>query len=162
VAGTYVGHGDYFFTIVEDTWTSFGGKLTGQSAPRLAFLRKILEEGPAAGIDPIDKWQDPRVGGRPGEYYLIYFGREKPTNWPFALYRDGVAPGAQFKVEVIDTWAMTITPVDGVFVAKRQDRYVFVDEKGRAVALPGKAGLALRIRRVGGELGEITDKPPGN
>src|SRR5690606_13393069 len=27
VSGTYDGHGDYFFTQVEDTWTSFGGKL---------------------------------------------------------------------------------------------------------------------------------------
>ena len=162
VAGTYVGHGDYFSAVTADTWTSFGGKLTGQSAPRLAFLRKILEDGPATGIDPIDKWQDPRAGGSPGDYYLIYFGREQPTSWPFALYRNGVAAGARFKVEVIDTWAMTITPVDGEFVAKKQDRYLFVDEQARTVTLPGRAGMALRIRRVGGERGEITDRPPGN
>ena len=36
VAGTYVGHGDYFNTLDEDTWTSFGGKILGTSAPRLA------------------------------------------------------------------------------------------------------------------------------
>ena len=149
VAGTYVGHGDYFFTTVEDTWTSFGGKLSGQSAPRLAFLRKILEDSPAEGIEPIDRWQDPRVGGKSGEYYLMYFGRETPTAWAFRLYKNGVADGMRFKIEVIDTWAMTITPVEGEFVAKKLNNYDFLDATGRAVTLPGKPGMALRIRRVG-------------
>jgi hypothetical protein len=151
VAGTYVGHGDYFNTVVEDTWTSFGGKLSGQSAPRLAFLRKILEDSPADGIDPIDKWQDPRVGGKPGDYYLIYFGREAPASWPFRLYKNGVADGMKFKVDVIDTWEMTIAPVDGEFVAKKKDNYDFLDAQGRAIALPGKAGMAVRIRRIGAD-----------
>ena len=162
VAGTYVGHGDYFATVAEDTWTSFGGKMTGESAPRLAFLRQILEESPATGIEPIDKWWTVGVGGKPGEYYLIYFGHEKPTSWKFELYRDGLADGNQFKIEIIDTWNMTVTPVEGVFVAKKKDGYTFVDEKGRSVALPGKPNLALRIRRIAGVTGEISDKPPGN
>jgi len=81
IGGTYVGHGDYFTTVVEDTWTSFGGKLRGESAPRLAFLRKILEAGPAAGLEPIDKWNDPDTAGQAGEYYLTYFGKAAPTNW---------------------------------------------------------------------------------
>ena len=151
VAGTYVGHGDYFTTVVEDTWTSFGGKLTGQSAPRLAFLRKIMEDGPADGIDPIDKWQDPRIGGKPGDYYLIYFGREAPPAWTFSLYKNGVTDGMKFKVDVIDTWEMTITPVDGEFVAKKKDAYEFLDAQNRAVTLPAKAGLAIRIRRIGAD-----------
>lgn len=150
VAGTYVGHGDYFVTVGDDAWTSFGGKLTGESAPRLAFLRRVLEEAPAEGIDPVDKWQDPRVGGRPGEYYLIYFGREQPTTWTFQLFKEGVADGMKFAVEILDTWAMTVTPVPGEFVAKKDGRYRFVDAAGRAVSLPGKPGLALRIRRLGG------------
>lgn len=149
VAGTYVGHGDYFYTKVEDTWTSFGGHISGQSVPRIAFLKKILEDGPAAGIDPIDKWQDPRVGGQPGEYYLIYFGHETPTSWAFQLYKNGISDGMRFKVDVIDTWAMTITPVEGEFVAKKKGSYEFVDAQGRAVTLPGKEGIALRIQRVG-------------
>jgi hypothetical protein len=162
VAGTYVGHGDYFATVVEDTWTSFGGKLTGESAPRLAFLRQILEDSPATGIEPIDKWWMIGMGGKPGEYYLVYFGHEKPVSWKFELYRDGIADGNQFKIEVIDTWNMTIAQVDGVFVAKKKDSYTFIEEKGRTVTLPGKPGMALRIRRVAGSAGEISDKPPGN
>jgi len=149
VAGTYVGHGDYFTTVVEDTWTSFGGKLTGVSAPRLAFLRKILEDGPAEGIDPIDKWQDPSTGGVPGVYYLTYFGHEKPTAWTFKLYKNGVADGQKYQVEIIDTWEMTITPLAGEFVTKKLDGYHFVDASGRSVTLPGKPGMAVRVRRLG-------------
>jgi hypothetical protein len=53
-------------------------------------------------------------------------------------------------------------PADGESVAKKQDRYGFIDEKARAVTLPGRAGIALRIRRVSGAQGEISDFPPGN
>lgn len=149
VAGTYVGHGDYFATVKEDTWTSFGGKLTGQSTPRLAFLRKILEESPPQGIDPIDKWQDPNTGGVPGHYYLTYFGHATPTEWAFRLYKNGVSDGQRYQVEVIDTWAMTITPVEVEFVTRKLDNYHFVDAGGRTVKLPGKPGMAVRVRRIG-------------
>lgn len=151
VAGTYVGHGDYFATVKEDTWTSFGGKLTGQSAPRLAFLRKILEDSPAQGIDPIDKWQDPDTGGVPGTYYLTYFGRAQPAEWKFKLYKNGVADGQKYQVEVIDTWAMTITPIAGEFVTRKLDNYHFIDAAGRGVPLPGKPGIAVRVRRLGAD-----------
>ena len=152
--GTYVGHGDYFNTLDEDTWTSFGGKILGQSVPRLAFLRKILEDGPSEGLDPIDKWNDPNTVGQPGEYYLTYFGRAMPTNWTFQLYKRGVTDGMRFLVDVIDTWEMTITPVAGEFVTRKKDNYCFVDAQGRGVPLPGKPGIALRVRHVGGLAGE--------
>jgi hypothetical protein len=152
VAGTYVGHSEFLAEPGDPgsfVWLGQGGTLKGDSPPRLAFLRQVLEDSPANGIDPIDKWWHPNIGGQPGEYYLIYFGREKPTTWPFQLYREGVTDGATFKVEVIDTWEMTITPVKGVFVAQAKDRYTFVDVDDRAVRLPGNEGIALRIRRVG-------------
>ena len=146
--GTYVGHGDYFNTLDEDTWTSFGGTLLGTSAPRLAFLRGILEDGPPEGLDPIDKWNDPDTVGQAGEYYLTYFGRSTPTSWAFQLYRRDVADGMRFTVDVIDVWNMTITPVAGEFVTRRKDNYHFVDLQKRSVPLPGKAGIAVRVRRV--------------
>lgn len=149
VAGTYVGHGEFFGEENSaDTWTSFGGVLRGESASRLAFLRAILEAGPADGLDPIDKWQDVTVAGVPGDYYLVYLGREPAREWPFRLFRSGVEEGMRFKAEVIDTWAMTITPVEGEFVATKKDDYDFVDARGRAIALPGTPGIALRILRV--------------
>ena len=158
VGGTYVGHGDYFTTVKEDTWTSFGGKMRGESVPRIAFLRKILEAGPANGLDPIDKWNDPDTAGQAGEYYLTYFGDTTPTNWVFQLYKRGVTDGMKFKVDVIDTWNMTSTPVKGEFVTKKKDNYSFADANARAVSLPGKPGIALRIVNIGG----ATERPDAN
>jgi len=150
VAGTYGGHSEFFADAKDVVWLGQGGVLKGESPPRLAFLRKILEDAPAEGIEPIDLWQDPRIGGRAGEYYLMYFGREAPTSWPFEFYRNGLADGMQFKVEIIDTWNMTITPVEGVFTTKRKDRYSFAERDGRAVELPGKPYTAIRVRYAGG------------
>lgn len=155
IGGAYAGHGDYFTTVAEDTWTSFGGKMRGESAPRIAFLKKILEDGPADGLDPIDKWNDPNIAGQAGQYYLIYFGKDTPTNWVFQLYKRGVTDGMKFKADVIDTWNMTITPVAGEFVAKKKDNYSFADAQNRSIVLPGKTGIVLRIVYTGG--GKRTD-----
>ncbi|HTX66971.1 MAG TPA: DUF5060 domain-containing protein [Opitutaceae bacterium] len=160
VAGTYVGHSEFFTDQAGAVWLGEGGTLRGESPPRLAFLRRILEAGPPE-LDPIDQWQDTDLGGVSGEYYLLYFGRAAPASWTFrlpvgrkpwwprSLAYQPLADGMQFQVDVIDTWAMTITPVPGVFTTKALDRYAFGDRDGRAVALPGKPYLALRIRRVG-------------
>lgn len=151
VAGTYVGHSEYFQAEHDIVWLGQGGKLKGTSPARIGFLGKILADAPE--INPIDKWQDSRIGGQPGQYYLVYFGKEALTQWPFKLYKNGLAEGMQFAVEVIDTWNMTITPVPGTFTVQRErdvDNYFFVDRQNRAVPLPGKPGMALRIRYVGG------------
>jgi hypothetical protein len=149
VAGTYVEHGECYLN-TNDTWLSYGGVLRGESPPRIAFLRKILEAAPGYGLDPIDKYQDWDMGGTAGKYYLKYFGYAEPTSWTFALPHDGLAEGMEFHVDVIDTWNMTITPVDSVFTLKPKDRYTFVDRDGRSVKLPGKPYMALRIVYVGG------------
>src|SRR5208283_1941212 len=153
VAGTCVEHGECYLN-TNDTWLSYGGVLRGESWKRLAFLRKILEDGPSGGLDPADKYQDTDMAGKPGEYYLKYFGHATPTVWTFELPHDGLADGMEFRAEVIDTWDMTITPVDGVFTVKAKDRYDFVDRDGRAVKLPGKPGMALRIRYASGAAGK--------
>lgn len=147
VAGTYVGHSE-IFADPAGSWLALGGTLRGRSPPRLAFLRRIVEAAPDGEIDPIDQWQDERTGGRPGRYYLIYFGRQTPATWAFSLYKTGVEEGDRFTVDILDTWNMTVTPVPGTFTARKQDRYVFVDAAGRSVSLPPKPYLALRIRRL--------------
>ena len=65
----------------------------------------------------------------------------------------GLQEGTSFRVEVIDTWNMTITPVNDVFVVRKKpstgiaaDNYAFEDKDGRSVPLPGKPYIALRIR----------------
>jgi hypothetical protein len=148
IAGTYVGHGETYLDPNDIIWWSKGGVLHGQSPARLAFLRKILETGLPEGLEPIDKWQDFPFAGKRGEYYLGYFGRETPAVWLFELPKAELTDGVKFAVEVIDTWNMTITPVDGVFEIKKRDSYIFSDKDGRSVPLPGKPYIALRIRRV--------------
>lgn len=149
IAGTYVGHGETYLHPADDViWWAKGGSLRGESPARLAFLREVMADGPTEGINPIDKWQDPRFGGQPGEYYLLYFGKARPTAWRFELNKNKLSDGLTFKIEILDTWAMTVTPVPGTFVTKKKDDYTFEDTTGRVVTLPGKPYLALRIRRV--------------
>ncbi|MBP8303292.1 MAG: DUF5060 domain-containing protein [Phycisphaerae bacterium] len=147
IAGTYVGHGETYLDPHDVIWWAKGGVLHGRSPARLAFLREILEAGPADGLEPIDKWQGCPFAGKRGEYYLGYFGRQALTAWPFALYKADLADGMRFTAEVIDTWNMTITPAHGVFEIRKRDDYVFADKDGRAVPLPGRPYIAIRIRR---------------
>ncbi|MEA3188187.1 MAG: hypothetical protein QOD99_2017 [Chthoniobacter sp.] len=151
VAGTYVGHSECLKGEDVNMWLGGGGVLRGESPTRLAFLRQVLDDAPADGIEPIDKWQDSNMGGQPGVYYLLYFGQNAPKWWTFRLPKSGVTAGMKFKAEILDTWAMTVTPVEGEFATKKKDNYSFVDEKGRSIALPAKPALALRIRRVEGK-----------
>lgn len=150
ISGTYVGHGETYLNPQDVLWWSKGGVLHGESPARIAFLRKLLEEDAPQGIDPIDKWMTPSIAGRYGEYYLRYFGEERPQEWRFQLPKGkGELPqGARFRVDVIDTWEMTITPVPGEFAVRPQGDYLYVSD-APPVRLPGKPYHALRIRRVG-------------
>jgi hypothetical protein len=154
IAGTYVGHGE---TLSDPSlgvaWTGGGGKLLGQSPPRLAFLRKILEAGPSEGIEPIDEAYETHVGGKAGKYYLVYFGNETPSQWKFSLPRDppeknALAEGMKFHIDILDTWNMTITPVDSVFTIAKLTNSVYPAEGDPTITLPGKPYIALRIQRI--------------
>jgi hypothetical protein len=78
---------------------------------------------------------------------LIYFGKEQPASWKFSLPKDKLENGMKFNVEILDTWNMTTTPVEGLFTAKKGSDYGFGDADGRTVKLPEKPYIALRIRR---------------
>jgi hypothetical protein len=153
VAGAYGGHSELYLNPEDHDimWWSKGGVLKGQSPARLAFLKQVLADSPPDGIDPSDKWQDPRIGGQPAQYYLIYFGKEQPTNWVFNLPKANLremVEGLKFKIEIIDTWDMTVTPVEGIFTTKNKDGYNLKDAYDRSVTLPGKPYMALRLKRV--------------
>ena len=136
VVGCYVGHGETYVHPNDILWWSKGGVLHGESPARIAFLRKCVEDGPPVGLEPVDgSWEwNVYAGGRKGnDYYLIYFGVHRPVEATLPL------PGAfEYKAEVIDTWNMTITPIEGTF------------RSGKPVPLPGKPYLALRLRRTEG------------
>ena len=157
VAGTYCGHGETYKSDDQVLWWSKGGVLKGQSPARLAFLKKVLEDAPANGIEPVDKWQEPEYGGRAPDYYLIYLGKQKPTSWEFKLPKPPLAKGQppadgmKFTAEVLDTWNMTVKPVHGQFTLKKKDAYFYVDKEGRNIPLPGRPYMAIRIKRVRNE-----------
>jgi hypothetical protein len=148
IAGTYVGHGETYRHPADVLWWAKGGILRGQSPPRIAFLRKILEAGPPEGLEPIDKWQDHRTAGKKGVYYLVYLGKDRPAEWKFELPRAGVNGPLRLRVEVIDTWAMTITPVKGDFTATAKGQYLLTCADRPTVKLPGRPYMALRIRKA--------------
>lgn len=134
VRGAYVGHGDTFLHAQDILWWAKGGVLHGESAPRLAFLRQILAEGPAAGLEPtapgavIAYWFP--CAGQPHDYYLTYFGECQP-----AMMRFDGPEGEAYGAEIIDTWEMTRTPVAAPVV------------HGSWVALPQKPYQAVILRR---------------
>jgi hypothetical protein len=154
VAGTYCGHGETYKSDDQILWWSKGGVLKGQSPARLAFLKKVLDDAPPEGVEPIDRWQEPEYGGRAPDYYLVYLGKQAAISWEFKLLKPPggagrqLADGMKFTAEVLDTWNMTITPVDGVFSLKKKDSYFFADAVGRSVPLPSKPYMAIRIKRV--------------
>lgn len=131
--GGYVGHGETYEHPQDILWWAKGGVLHGESAPRLAFLRKILENGPDAGLDPIDgALRMFPCAGQPHAYYLTYFGVHQPAHMTFDL-----PEGDQYAAEIVDTWAMTITQVDEPVL------------RGVPLRLPSKPYQALILRRVG-------------
>jgi hypothetical protein len=151
IGGAYATHGES----TEGGWISTGGKLTGTSPQRIAFLKKIVEAAPKEGLTPLDQYYLLNVAGKYGSYYLYYFGKETPKEWDFILPDNELKEGMRFKVEVIDTWNMTTTPVNKIFEVQPLNNYQFIDKQKSKIKLPGKPYMALRIQRVE----DAADKP---
>lgn len=130
VRGAYVGHGETYMHPEDILWWSHGGKLHGTSSERIGFLRRILEEAPQRPT-VIGTIKDVPAIGVESDYYLLYFGIHRPAVRPVELPED-----AAYTAEVIDTWNMTIEPIEGTFSGSC------------AIKLPGRPYLALRIRRT--------------
>ncbi len=133
VRGGYCGHGETYMDEKDKLWWSHGGVLYGESAPRLKFLLDILKEVPGLGLSPADlrKWEENSATaahlGFCGKYYLFYTGRTRPGYKEFEF-----EPDRQYKVEVIDTWNMTIEN-RGTYTGKF------------TINLPSKEFMAVRI-----------------
>jgi hypothetical protein len=157
IGGGYATHGE---TSPSD-WISGGGKLVGESPARIAFLKGIVDSGPQEGLEPIDHFFTTNMAGKFADYYLIYFGKDTPADWSFVLPKASLSEGMGFKVDVIDTWNMTITPVNKIFKLKKLDGYSFTDQNASKIKLPGKAYMAIRITRAD-EVSPKGKKPKGN
>ncbi|SMH50928.1 Protein of unknown function [Rathayibacter oskolensis] len=129
--GGYVGHGETYVHPEDVLWWAKGGELRGTSPARIAFLDRILAEGPSRGLEPIPlDWDVPRAGVE-GEYYLYYFGFDRPTYRRFLL-----EPDVSYTVDVIDTWGMTVERLPGTYSGRFR------------IELPGREYIAVRLLRV--------------
>jgi len=153
VAGTYCGHGETYKSDDQVLWWSKGGVLKGQSPARLAFLKQVLEDAPAEGIEPVEKWVLPEYAGRAPDYYLIYLGKQTLTSWEFKLPnaprgKRQPAAGMKFTAEILDTWNMTVSAVPGTFTLAGRSNYLLGDKDGRRIQLPGRPYIAIRLKRL--------------
>lgn len=131
VRGGYVGHGETYLHPEDILWWSKGGEFFGTSPDRIGFLRKILEEAPTGVVNPLPSDWDVPSAGIADEYYLYYFGFNQPRYRNFTM-----TPGISYKVDVIDTWNMTIEEQNGVY------------EGTFRIELPGRQYMAIRMTRV--------------
>lgn len=136
VRGGYCGHGETYVREDNKLWWSHGNVLYGESPKRLAFLHQILSEVPGLGLEPanIPKWDDnAATAAHPnykGRYFLFYTGCGRPAFREFSFN-----PDKKYRVEVIDTWNMTIDD-KGIYSGK-----FYID-------LPSRQYMAFRIRQT--------------
>ena len=129
-AGAYVGHGETYLNDHDILWWSKGGVLHGESAPRIAFLRHLIEANAPQGLTPLANPYYPAAGVS-GQYYLYFLDYHQA-----ALAEFDLPPEAKFHADVVDPWNMTVTPIDGQHQGKFQ------------LKLPGKPYLAIQFRRA--------------
>ena len=139
--GGHAGHGETFLDPNDILWWSHGGVLKGESAPRLAFLKKIMDQTPGRFMRVGQGIFDEVVGcaennqPRPNhpfvhDYCIHYLGLCQPAFRMLYLPED-----EKFEVEVIDTWNME---VENVGIHSGETR----------VELPGTPYMAIRVRKV--------------
>lgn len=158
IAGTYVTHGEsYMFKDNRDTifWAK-GGEFKGESWKRVAFLRKIVEQCPNP-LQMADVSRDNKTSTAGSGYYIVYFGKEINDTWLFNLPIRNASrvigykrpeQGTHFKVEIIDTWDMTIKTYPETFETSKENDYRVYDKDLKKVRLPLKPYIALRITEI--------------
>ena len=158
IAGTYVTHGEsYMMKDINDTifWAK-GGKFKGESWKRVAFLRNIVEQCPNP-LQMADISRDMKTTTAGDNYFIVYLGKDITDTWLFDLpiknasrkfgYKRAV-PGTKFKVEIIDTYKMTIDTYPDTFEAGKEIDYRVYDKDMKKVRLPLQPYLALRITEL--------------
>jgi hypothetical protein len=149
ISGCYVTHGETFLdptlsaneNETQKIWWAHGGKLSGTSPARIAFLRQILEDTTPIGLeaspDPYylnaispahtSAGYDPKAAPAAILYYLDF---HQPGAYDFPLPEH-----ASYTAELIDPWLMTVKPIPGTYTGKT------------TLKLPAKPYQALRFSR---------------
>lgn len=152
--GGYIGHGETYEDEDHLIWWAKGGVLRGEAWHRIKWMRALLEEDVTRGLEPLGpeaQWPWHRVSGAmDGDVRYIYLGEHHPHIWTLGLPKEDGA----YQLDLIDTWEMTVTPLDKVPApANHPVRHGDVwqaraPDAAFAVELPRKTGLAIRCRRL--------------
>lgn len=127
IAGAFCGHGETYLNPQEELWWSKGGTLRGQSPPRIAFFKQIIDAAPEASGPLTER----NTWGVAGEYYLTYLWDRQHASQTYRL-----PESIQFTADIIDTLEMTVTRVPGTFSGQAQ------------IPLPIKPYQAVRVMRT--------------
>lgn len=150
ISGCYATHGETYLNHAgsneedDKIWWSNGGKLSGTSPARIAFLRKLLEDTTIHGLEapdspyylhansPLLTKANPGAttavdSKAPPQAILYFFDFHQPIRYDFPLGE------ATYTAELIDPWDMTIAPIPGQHVGKA------------TLTLPAKPFQALRF-----------------
>ena len=130
VRGVYATHGEVFISDVGESSWSDAGRLRGESGPRIAFLRALIERITKVGLTEYEGAYY-LSAGTPNEIYLYYLDVHRPARYDFPL-----PATANFSATLIDPFAMTATPVPGSFTGKSR------------LALPSKPYHAVLFQKT--------------
>ncbi|NQX12152.1 DUF5605 domain-containing protein [Microbacteriaceae bacterium VKM Ac-2855] len=126
--GGYLTHGETFYRDDHVIFWAKGGTLQGDVPDKLRFLEWIVAESPTGRLEPLSSDFDATRGGVEGRYVVIYFDERRPA------FRDVRIPeGATARIDVLDTWNGTVTPLEG-----RHEGVV-------RVPLPARPWMAIRF-----------------
>ncbi len=133
LTGGYVTHGECYRKVKDKSddvlWWGKGGKLKGKSPLRITFFREIMENLPITEMVPTMIKMDESKGNegvcfvltKPDHTYLGY------TLNKGQLIRFNLTGNVDYKVELIDTWNMTVqnlgTAKPGTYTYQTTDKY---------------------------------------
>lgn len=149
IRGGYFSHGETYQHPYDEIFWAKGGKLVGRSIPRIAFLRRVLENAPGVPVPQKgvyyghggcllaghrileetngDDFPHPDFGS----WMLFYLGYCQPAVRTFTLPHN-----TQYCLQLLDTWEMTATALSGTYSGTFK------------ISLPSKPYLALLCTEI--------------
>jgi len=116
MAGAYGSHGETYVQPGDILWWAVGGKLVGESPPRLGFLKQLMSAAPYEQMEPLAGIVKPGTAlGKKGAYYFFRFAS---LEWEEKIEVDleGQQP---FEVDLIDPWLMKVYHLGQTFAGKQ-------------------------------------------
>jgi hypothetical protein len=138
--GAYATHGEVFISDTGESSWSDAGRLRGESAPRLAFLRATVEKiTHGLTIPGLNEAEGAYYlsAGQPNELILYYFDFHRPARYDFPL-----PSASNFSAALIDPWNMTIKNLPGSYTGKSR------------ISLPNTPYQAIVFRKVSNATGK--------